>query len=87
MPEATPDLTPIAELTAREQEVFMLMAHGDTNADITEELFISEGTVKNPREACAVQALHARPNAGRCRLVTPRQSVGVDSPRNCSYGG
>lgn len=35
MPEATPDLTPIAELTAREQEV--LMAHGDTNADITEE--------------------------------------------------
>jgi DNA-binding NarL/FixJ family response regulator len=24
----------------------MLMAHGDTNADITEELFISEGTVK-----------------------------------------
>jgi DNA-binding NarL/FixJ family response regulator len=46
MPEATPDLTPIAELTAREQEVFMLMAHGDTTADITEELFISEGTVK-----------------------------------------
>ena len=44
MPEATPDLTPIAELTAREQEV--LMAHGDTNADITEELFISAGTVK-----------------------------------------
>ncbi len=41
-----PDLTPIAELTAREQEVFMLMAHGDTNADIAEELFISEGTVK-----------------------------------------
>lgn len=24
----------------------MLMAHGDTNADIAEELFISEGTVK-----------------------------------------
>ena len=46
MPEVTPDLTPIAELTAREQEVFMLMAHGDTNADITEELFISEGAVK-----------------------------------------
>ena len=36
----------LAELTAREQEVFMLMAHGDTNADIAEELFISEGTVK-----------------------------------------
>ena len=24
----------------------MLVAHGDTNADIAEELFISEGTVK-----------------------------------------
>jgi len=24
----------------------MLMAHGDMNADIAEELFISEGTVK-----------------------------------------
>ncbi|NQW20168.1 MAG: sensor domain-containing protein [Chloroflexi bacterium] len=44
--DLSPDLTPIAELTAREQEVFMLMAHGDTNADIAEELFISEGTVK-----------------------------------------
>lgn len=45
-PVTGPDLTPIAELTTREQEVFMLMAHGDTNADIAEELFISEGTVK-----------------------------------------
>ena len=36
----------IEELTDREQEVFMLMAHGCTNADISEELFISEGTVK-----------------------------------------
>ena len=44
--DSSPDMTPIAELTAREQEVFMLMAHGDTNADISEELFISEGTVK-----------------------------------------
>jgi DNA-binding CsgD family transcriptional regulator len=44
--EIVPDLVPIAELTTREQEVFMLMAHGDTNADIAEELFISEGTVK-----------------------------------------
>ncbi len=45
-PVVVPDTTPIKELTAREQEVFMLMAHGDTNADIAEELFISEGTVK-----------------------------------------
>ena len=36
----------IEELTDREQEVFMLMARGYTNADISEDLFISEGTVK-----------------------------------------
>ena len=36
----------IEELTDREREVFMLMARGYTNADISEELFISEGTVK-----------------------------------------
>ena len=41
-----PDTTVISELTAREQEVFMLRAHGDINADIADELFISEGTVK-----------------------------------------
>ena len=44
--DARPNTAAISELTAREQEVFMLMAHGDTNADIAEELFISEGTVK-----------------------------------------
>ena len=42
----TPNTAAIKELTAREGEVFLLMAHGDTNADIAEELFISEGTVK-----------------------------------------
>jgi len=36
----------MSELTDREREVFMLMARGSTNADIAEELFISEGTVK-----------------------------------------
>lgn len=40
------DTAVLRELTAREQEVFMLMAHGDTNADIAELLFVSEGTVK-----------------------------------------
>ena len=44
--DVRPNTAAISELTAREQEVFMLMAHGDTNADIAEELFISEGTVK-----------------------------------------
>lgn len=36
----------LKDLTAREREVFMLMAHGYTNADIAEEFYISEGTVK-----------------------------------------
>ncbi len=45
-PEFAASLAPIDELTAREQDVFMLMARGDTNSDIAEELFISEGTVK-----------------------------------------
>jgi len=45
-PVATPNTAAIKELTTREGEVFLLMAHGDTNADIAEELFISEGTVK-----------------------------------------
>ena len=45
-PEFAPNTAAISELTPREQEVFILVAHGDTNADIAEELFISEGTVK-----------------------------------------
>ena len=46
LPKVDPDTAAIKDLTSREREVFMLMAHGDTNADIAEELFISEGTVK-----------------------------------------
>jgi DNA-binding CsgD family transcriptional regulator len=87
------DLTPIAELTAREQEVFMLMAHGDTNADIAEELFISEGTVKTHVKR-VLSKLYMRDRtqvvvfAYEKALVIPGGATSADaSEKRRSYGG
>ena len=42
-----PDSTVAANLSSREREVLKLVAHGLSNAEIAERLFLSEGTVRN----------------------------------------
>jgi DNA-binding CsgD family transcriptional regulator len=90
-PKPSTSAEAIAELTAREQEVFMLMAHGDTNADTAEELFISEGTVKTHVKR-VLSKLYMRDRtqvvvfAYEKHLVIPG-AYEVASLENRSYGG
>ena len=84
-PEFAASLAPIGDLTAREQEVFMLMARGDTNSDIAEELFISEGTVKtHAKRIFSKLDLRDRTQlvvfAYEHRLVTPESSDVISVP-------
>ncbi|MEV4714875.1 response regulator transcription factor [Micromonospora sp. NPDC049374] len=44
---AGPQAPPVQSLTEREQEVLRLVAHGYSNREIAEGLFLAEGTVKN----------------------------------------
>lgn len=46
-PVSGPDLESIAELSAREKNVFLLVAKGLSNADIAGNVFVSEATVKS----------------------------------------
>ncbi|MCF4967120.1 response regulator [Nostoc sp. CMAA1605] len=47
-PSQTPTIPPsLAELTPREKEVLLLIATGANNREIAQQLYISEGTVKN----------------------------------------
>ena len=90
-PGPNPNTAAIKELTTREGEVFMLMAHGDTNADIAEELFISEGTVKTHVKRI-LSKLYMRDRtqvvvfAYEHHLVIPGSSTTISVDRR-SFGG
>ncbi|RJQ44315.1 MAG: DNA-binding response regulator [Anaerolineaceae bacterium] len=46
MPQKSPTMVG-SNLTDREKEVLMLISHGKSNAEIAENLYLSEGTVRN----------------------------------------
>lgn len=56
----------LSELTHRQQEILKLVAEGQTNAQISQQLFLSESTIKQHlRAAYKVLGVHNRTEAAR----------------------
>ncbi|MBG6083579.1 response regulator [Zhihengliuella flava] len=74
--EESPAHAAVASLTAREREVFELMAAGDSNPEIATRLFLSEATVKSH-----VRRILAKLDArDRVQAVVIAYSTGVVAP-------
>jgi DNA-binding NarL/FixJ family response regulator len=75
-PNPTPAGAHFPELTSREHEVLEHMARGRRNADIAEELFISERTVRN-----YVSNIFTKLQvADRAQAVAVARDVGIGNP-------
>jgi DNA-binding NarL/FixJ family response regulator len=73
-----PPPSELRELTAREQEIFRLIATGLSNAEIAEKLIISEGTVKT-HVTHVLQKLNLR---DRVQAVVLAYQSGLMEPRH-----
>ncbi|HUZ19371.1 MAG TPA: response regulator transcription factor, partial [Acidimicrobiales bacterium] len=74
--EATTSPAQLASLTSREREILVLVARGKSNAQIAEELFVSEATVKTHvghlfAKLCLRDRVHAMILAYETGIVAP----------------